>query len=89
MASVKLKSKDQAEELRKLANELNLYFGSLFSADSSISAFREKKKKAYLEKGTGSPGGKTLNAFRLFSAIPAFWVHGHCGIWSVLHLCHI
>ena len=48
-----------------------------------------KKKKAYLEKGTGSPGGKTLNAFRLFSAIPAFWVHGHCGIWSVLHLCHI
>ena len=45
MASVKLKSKDQAEELRKLANELSLYFGSLFSADSSISSFREKKKK--------------------------------------------
>lgn len=49
----------------------------------------KKKKKVYLEKGTGSPGGKTLNAFRLFSAIPAFWVHGHCGIWSVLHFCHI
>ena len=53
MASVKLKSKDQAEELRKLANELSLYFGSLFSADSSISSFREKKKKSLFRKGHG------------------------------------
>ena len=37
----------------------------------------------------GSPGGKTLNAFRLFSAIPAFPIHGRCGIWSVLHLSYI
>ena len=89
MASVKFKSKDQAEELRKLANELSLWFWFIFFSRLFHFFLQKKKKKAYLEKGTGSPGGKTLNAFRLFSATPAFWIHGHCAIWSVLHLCHI